>query len=312
MDALGLFDNALLQGLTYAIGVLGVAVAFRVLRYPDLTADGSFLLGSVGFAAALESSGSWVGALVAALVAGAAAGLLTATLHTRLKVARLLTGVLTTMMAYSIAFRMLRGRANLSIRGDTTLFSGAREIDAASGFHPAQLGVLLIVVAVVSVAVMFLLRTEVGLTLRAAGGNLELVGRLGVSPTWIQIVGLVLANGLVALSGAVLTARQGFADVNAGFGVIITLIASLVIGEELCRQFLRIRSDRLVYTILTPLVGGAAYFLLYLLVLRASLRGWLPISIQPTDLKFLSAVVVVAAIFLNSFGATGEEEELLF
>ena len=132
---LQVLDNALLQGLTMGVGVLGLAVAFRVLRYPDLTPDGSFLIGAAVFAAFLlgEVPGGWPVALGAAVIAGGLAGWLTAALRSIIGVNRLLTGILTTMIAYSLAFRILGGRPNQGLGDSAALFSGARALEPVGG-----------------------------------------------------------------------------------------------------------------------------------------------------------------------------------
>mgnify|MGYP003626292535 CR=1 FL=1 len=302
-DLLSLIDNALLQGLGYGLAVLGIALAFRVLRYPDLTADGSFVLGAVTFAAIVSAGGGWLSATAAAMAAGALAGLITAGLYKTFGVSRLLTGILTAMIAYSLAFRILGGQSNIGIRDAETAFSllapWDQVIGATWGLHLGQVATSLIVAALILLAARVLLRSEVGLLMRSSGANPALVDQLNRSHGTYQIIGLAFANTLVALAGVMVTARQGFADVNMGLGVIINLVAALVIGEEIMRRVSGGRPMKLIYRLLTPFIGGIAYFLLYLLILRASIRGWIPIQIQPTDLKMLSAIVVIAVVALR-------------
>ena len=307
---LDLIDNTALQALSYGIAVLGLSVAFRVLRYPDLTADGSFVLGAVTFAATLLSGSGWMIAVVAAVFVGAVAGAFTGVLHYWFGVSRLLTGILTSMIAYSLAFRVLDGRPNVGVSSFPTMFSGFSgwdDLGAALGIHPNELVVLLGFALLAGIATLLLLNTEFGLALRGTGGNLPLVRQLGHSTTLIQVSGLAIANALVALAAALVTANQGFADVNMGIGVIISLVAALVIGEEAIDRISGRLAKRNSGRIAAAFLGSAIYYFVSLLILRASIRGWIPVVITPTDLKMLSAVVVIVVIMLRRSRAAGEE-----
>ena len=152
------------------------------------------------------------------------------------------------------------------------------------------------------------LRSDLGLLLRATGANPGLVEGLARRPSRYEALGLALANGLVALSGALLAGRQGFVDINMGLGVIITLAAALVIGEQAIRGLGLEPGTSLAVRVAAPIVGGVIYYALYLGILRASILGWLPFQVQPTDLKMLSALVVAAAILLRK--RSGDREEV--
>ena len=135
LETLSIIDNTLLQGLGYGLGVLGVALAFRVVRYPDLTPDGSFLVGSTAFASMVVAGAHWSLAVLCSMTIGAAAGAVTALLHFCFGVHRLLSGILTSMACYSIGFRILDGRSNVGLNDVTTMFSLASEIDASDTFR---------------------------------------------------------------------------------------------------------------------------------------------------------------------------------
>lgn len=309
---LSLIDNSLLQGLGYGLAVLGMMLSFRILRYPDLTADGSFLLGSATYAAVVLGGHAWPLALAAAFCIGVLAGILTSLMHSVFKINRLLTGILTTMIAYSVGFRILEGRPNVSLGASSGVFEYTTQLDLAEWagnlqIHPGQLLVSVIVVAVVSITLIRLLRSELGLLLRATGSNRGLMAELGHKPAKYQLIGLGIANGIIAISAAIISTRQGFSDVNMGVGVVITLIAALVIGEEFVRVAGFDPARRLGARITSAFIGASLYFLLYLFILRASIRGWIPLEITPTDLKLLSAVVVVAVIAVRSRSSAREE-----
>ena len=315
---LSVLDNALIQGCGYGVAVIGIALAFRVLKYPDLTADGSFLIGAAVFGAMVTAGTGWFAAAFAAFAAGAISGLVTAILHTKIKVNRLLSGILTAMMCYSVSFWILRGRSNINLAEHTTMFTAVETLDSSSaligsGLHPATLALSAIIAGIVALAICLLLSSEFGVVLRATGENEALVQELGRRPQVYLNAGLALANGLVGLGGCLITARQGFADVNMGFGVIITLVAALVIGEEVARLIGLDPSRRLLGRALSGIIGACVYFLFYLIILRASILGWIPIRIQPTDLKLMSALIVVAFVLVKSHTEkTGiSSEELL-
>jgi len=315
LQLLSLLDNALLQGLSYGVAVTGIAMAFRICRYPDLTADGSFLLGSTVFTALLIAGYHWVFATVGACLAGCLAGAVTSLMNSKLGVNRLLSGILTSMMAYSIGFRVLSGQSVVALGERSTIFSMTNAWDAMSwsrslGCRPGSLVVSLGLAAAVAVFVLLLLRSEVGLLLRATGENRPYVERLGKRPDRYQFVSLVVANALVALCGVVVTSRQGFSNISMGFGITITLIAALVLGEEVLKRLRFDPTSRLSARVVSPIVGGFTYFLLYLIILRASIRGWIPLSIQPTDLKLLSAGIVVLVILIRRKARPDSEEVL--
>ena len=301
---LQLIDNAVLQGLSYGCAVLGVMLAFRILRYPDLTPDGSFLLGATTYAAAVVAGFPLAMALALAFLAGVAAGTVTSLLHSWVGLNRLLTGILTTMISYSVAFRVL-GKPNVGLMQAPGLFEYAKVFDSSKllrnlQIHPGQVLILLVISLFVAGMLLYLLRTEWGLILRATGNNRALIAGLDRNPIVYQTLGLALANGIVAVAAAVISDRQGFSDVNMGTGVIITLIAALIIGEELARMFHSGSKATLINRIGSSFLGSFVYFLLYLLILRASIRGWLFFDVEPTDLRMLSALVVIVVVALRA------------
>lgn len=314
--ALGLLDNALLQSLTYGVAVLGVAFAFRAVRYPDLTADGSFVLGAAASAALMANGWHWLPAMVAACGIGAIAGALTTSLNAWFGVNRLLSGILTTMIAYSVGFRVMSGRSNISLIDQETLFSWPETLDpallnAGIPLHFATLLVCFAIFAFVAIAIAGLLRTEFGLALRSVGDNPPLSKLLGLRPAGYRFAGLAIANALAGLSGAIVSSRQGFADVNMGVGVVITLIAALLLGEQIL--IATGLSSKLSFSArvgISPLVGAATYYLLYLLVLRASIWGWIPLPIWPSDLKLLSALVVVGLLAVQNRSDEGSLQSM--
>jgi putative ABC transport system permease protein len=175
------------------------------------------------------------------------------------------------------------------------------------GLHAGQLLTSVLVAAVVVGIVAFLLRSEWGLVIRALGSHPRLLAELRHKPSRLQAQGLALANGLVGLAAALIVSRQGFVDINMAVGIVITLIASLVIGEAVLR-IVRIDPARSILTrMLGVFLGAVLYFMLYIFILRASILGWIPVEVRPTDLKLLSALAVVIAVSIRNRKSSREE-----
>ncbi|HHW44763.1 MAG TPA: ABC transporter permease [Desulfotomaculum sp.] len=277
--SLSIWLGSLEQGLLWGAMVLGVYITFRVLDYPDLTVDGAFTLGAAVAAQYILLGGNpWL-AILLALLSGAAAGLLTGLLHTGLKVAPLLSGILTMIALYSINLRIM-GQANLSLLRVDTIFTRARDIPGLQTFGPVVLGLL---VALVVVLVLYLfLQTELGMSVRATGDNEQMIRSLGVNTGVMKLVGLATGNALVALSGGLVAQYQGFADIGMGIGMIIAGLASVIIGEAL------VGSQTLFRAIMAAIVGSVIY--------RAVISLVLQLGLPATDLKLLTSLIVVVAL----------------
>jgi putative ABC transport system permease protein len=259
--------------------VLGVYITFRVLDYPDLTVDGAFTLGAAVAAHYILLGGNpWV-AVVIALFSGAAAGLITGLLHTGLKVAPLLSGILTMIALYSINLRIM-GQANLSLLRVKTIFNQVLNIPQLDTFGPVILG-LLVTLVVVSLLYLFL-QTELGMSVRATGNNEQMIRSLGVNTSTMKLVGLATGNALVALSGGLVAQYQGFADIGMGIGMIVAGLASVIIGEAL------VGNQTLIRAIIAAIVGSIVY--------RAVISLVLQLGLPATDLKLLTSLIVVVAL----------------
>lgn len=210
------------MGLLYAFMALGVYITFRILDFPDLTVDGSFTTGGA-IAAVMITNGyaPWL-ATFTAIAGGMLAGMCTALLHTKGKINGLLSGILMMIALYSINLRIFGGKPNWSLMGDTTLFTS---ID--------PLLVLPFVVIFVKIVMDLFLRTDLGLALRATGDNARMIRSLGVNTDNTTILGVSLSNGMVALSGALITQYSTFADSSMGIGMIVIGLASVIIGEAI-------------------------------------------------------------------------------
>lgn len=229
-----MIEGIFVEGLIYGIMVLGVFISFRILDFPDLTVDGSFPLGAALMAQCIMMGVNlWV-ALLVAFAGGVIAGVVTSLIHNHLKVPNLLAGILTMTMLYSVNIRVLGNRANVPLLNQETILSLVTE--RLAGIIPDEY-ILLVFFAVVTLAIKLLLdlffRTDLGLTIGAMGNNEQMVISQGVNPQTLKSIGLGLSNGLVALSGAFAAQYLGFADVGLGQGIIISGLASVMIGEFL-------------------------------------------------------------------------------
>ena len=287
-----IFTSGLQQGLLYCFMVLGVYLTFRVLDFPDLTVDGSLPLGAAVTAAMIANGQSpWL-ATLAGVGAGLCAGVVTGFLHVLLKIGaggmstnnygpKLLAGILTMTALYTVNLRVM-GRSNTPLLGVETIFE---KLGALLNVLMAD-WYLIAAVAVLAIAVKYaldwFLHTEFGLCLRATGDNEQMIRAMGTNTEFTRIIGLGLANALVALTGSLVAQQQGFADVGMGIGTIVAGLAGVIMGEV-------IFGERSVSWVLFSVIGGS---IVYRLLIAVSLR----LGINPTDLKLLTAVLVVVAL----------------
>lgn len=293
------------QGLIWGIMALGVFMTFRMLGVSDLTVDGSLATGgAVCIMMVLKGYNPQL-ALFVSFLAGMAAGLITGFLHTKLGIPDILAGILTQISLYSINLNIM-GKANQAVNVSKVKFlftSNAKLLNRTIGL------VFLVCAALVVVLYMYL-GTEHGSALRATGINPRMARAQGINTDRMKVIGLMLSNGLVALSGAVLSQYQGFADINMGRGAIVIGLAAVIIGEVIGDALLGKHLNfmgRLAFVV----IGSIIYYAVYVFVL------WL--KFPADDMKLLTAIVV--AIFLaipylrnasrNSFSRIAKENAKL-
>ena len=280
-----LLIHAIEQGLAYGIAALGVFLTYRILKFPDLTVDGSFVTGAAIASVFLVRYGvDPFTVLLVAFAAGGIAGLITGLLNTRLGITNLLAGVLTMIMLYSINLRIM-GRPNLSLLRVST---ATRVVDTV--WSPLGSFAILAFIGALTLAIKLLLdgflRTEIGFALRATGDSEPMIIAQGVNTKTMKVMGLALSNGLVALSGALVAQYSGFADVGMGLGTIVTGLAAVIIGGTL------IRSSRVGWMTLSVLLGSLVYRVAVILALR---YGYV-IGFQASDLKLITSLLVILAL----------------
>lgn len=311
---INLLDNAAIQGLLYGGAAVGLAIAFRVLRYPDLTADGSLLIGAVVAAAGLKAGVPWGPLLLLSGLAGAVCGCFTGVIHYLARVDKLLSGILTSMICYSLAFHLLGLRPTVSLSDQGNLFRWSAHLDGTLMWawlpHPATLSVGVIWTGLILTTLAFFLQSDLGLHLRTVGTNPRLLQAMGRKPAAYVVLGLAASNSLIASSGSLIAFHQQFVDVNMGVGMVVVLTAGLLIGERAVR-FVGLNPKRQpVVRAASGVVGMVLYYFLYLTVLRLSVMGWLPWRIEPSDIKLVSAVLVIIVSFTAGAEQTFDEEHL--
>jgi len=301
------------QGIIYAIMALGVYLSFRVLDFPDLTVDGSFVTGAA-VAATMIIFGYHPGiATVTAIIIGFIAGCITGLLHTKGKINPLLSGILMMIALYSINLRIMGltsessiGRPNIPLLNAETIFSkfhafwGNLGIDEAFNRFFSMLGVdhlpstwgtlfiMLIITLVIKFIVDWFLQTEVGLAIRATGDNKKMIRSLSANTDTLVIIGLGFSNALVAFSGALIAQYSKFADVGMGIGMIIIGLASVIIGEAI------FGTKTIMRTTLAVIAGAIIYRIVLGLALRV---GFL----DSGDMKLITAVIVIIALILPQY-----------
>lgn len=286
-----MIEGILVEGLIYGIMVLGVFISFRILDFPDLTVDGSFPLGAALMVQCLlMGMNGWL-ALLIAFAGGVLAGFITAVIHNQLRVPNLLAGILTMTMLYSINIRILGNRANVPVLNHETILSQVTEI--FTGIIPDEY-ILLVFFVLVALAIKILIdlffHTDLGMTLGAMGNNEQMVISQGVNPKTLKTIGVGLSNGLVAISGAFAAQYLGFADVGLGQGIIVSGLASVMIGEFLVRK-----SNRIGVLTLCALAGSVIF---YAVMYLGRYYGYL-IHLTPSDLNLIKGVLIIILLVLT-------------
>jgi len=287
-----MLEGIFVEGLIYAIMALGVFFTFRILDFPDLTVDGSFPMGAVIMAASLSGGIDPVTGLLLAFTGGLLAGFVTATIHNQFKVPHLLAGILTMTMLYSVNIRILDNRANLPLlRMDTIL---TQVTAATQGLIPADwtsLIFFLLVVLLIKFGLDLFFHTDMGLVFGALGNNEQMVRVQGVNPATLKLIGVGLSNGLVALSGAFAAQYQGFADVNLGQGIVVSGLASVMLGEFI------IKSNRIGFLTLRVILGAILFkAIMYL----GRFYGY-TINMTPNDLKLIAGILIIVSLAITNY-----------
>ena len=281
MSLLLSLQGAINQGILWGIMALGIYMTFRILDIADLTVDGSFATGGAVCAVALVSGINPMIAIILATLSGFLAGYITGFLHTKCKMPAILAGILTQLALYSINLRIMR-KSNIPLLQSDTLFKQlSQTLPIPSAWITMIIGTISAVLVVATI--YWFLGTELGSTLRATGNNEHMVRSNGINTDNTKLLGLMISNGLVALSGALVTQQTSVADVKMGQGAIVIGLASIVIGEVIFgkKAGFKLRLASII-------VGSIIYRIIVSLVLQMGLNT--------DDLKLLTALIVAIAL----------------
>ena len=276
------------EGLIYAILALGVYITYSILDFPDLSVDSTFPLGAAVTAALLVAGVPAPAALLLSFCSGVLAGITTGLIHVKLKVVDLLSGIIVMTGLYSINLQ-IAGGANLAFFGSSTIFENS--LTDSLWASPAGDFTIVIISLIAVLAVQFLLdaylKTRSGYLLRAAGDNDTLVTSLAKDKGTVKIIGLALANGLVALAGSIYCQKQGFFEISTGTGSMVIGLASVIIGTKLFRRVSFMKTTTAV------IIGSILY--------KACIAAAMAVGIFPTSyMKFLTAALfLIILVFSN-------------
>lgn len=275
-----IIQTALELGFLYALVAIALFLSYRVLDIADLTTDGSFILGAAVSVTMAAAGHPYLG-IAAAFLSGACAGGVTALLQTKLGVPSILAGIITNTGLYTVNLMIMGWSSNVSLLKTETIFTlfqktkiGGRYSDILRTF---------LIVALVGIALLLFLKTRLGLSIRATGDNMKMVRASSINPVFTITVGLCIANGITALSGAMVGQYQNAADINGGTGIVVIGLACLIIGET-------VLGHRTVKKgVIAAVIGSVIYRLIYAVVLYTKI-----VPVQ--GLKLLTAIVVALAI----------------
>ncbi|MEE1211138.1 MAG: ABC transporter permease [Treponema sp.] len=283
MPILFAMEGAVAQGVLWGLMTLGVYLTFRILNMADMTVDGSFAAGGAVTALLIVKGMNPVLTLLFVFIAGTLCGLATGFMNTKLKINILLASILSQIALYSINIRIM-GKANTPLLGSDTMMSMLRN---ATGGNLSTTNVSLIigviVIAVIIGLMYWFFGTEIGSAIRATGSNEHMVRAMGVNTDTMKILGLMISNGMVALSGALVAQSQGYADVGMGTGTIVIGLASIIIGEVIFGSHFGFW-----WVLLSAVFGSVIYRIVIAVVLQLGLKS--------TDLKLLTALIVAIAL----------------
>ena len=274
--------GAVSQGLLWGLMVLGVYITYRLLDIADLTVDGSFALGACTCVIMIVNFGADpLFAIVVATISGLIAGMITGILHTIFEIPAILAGILTQISLWSVNLGIM-GKSNIPLLKSETVFSRFINFSGVNtNLANLLIGIFIAILAIISLYWFF--GTEIGSALRATGNNEAMIRALGVNTNFAKVLGLMISNALVGLSGGLVAQSQKYADINMGTGAIVIGLAAIVIGEVLMGKFINF-----IFKFSSAVVGSMVYFLIRAVVLQLGLNA--------NYMKALSAILVFIAL----------------
>ncbi len=280
---MSLLVGAITIGLILALLALGIFISFKIFNFADITAEGSITLGASIAAALIVAGVEPVTATIIAMFGGFVAGALTGIIHTKFNINGLLSGILVMTALYSINLHIM-GKSNLPLLSEDTIITKIEALNLLANKEMTILLATLLIVSLFGIVLYLFLKTNLGTAMRATGNNPQMIRALGVNTNHMIILGLAIANALIALSGAILAQFQGFADVQMGIGMLVWGLASVIIGEAVI-------GDKSIGSLIVGAVLGS---LIFRLLVAIALR-W---GMNPNDLKLITAIFVFIALVL--------------
>ncbi|WP_028829166.1 ABC transporter permease [Proteocatella sphenisci] len=270
----GLLQVTIEQGLIFSVLSTGVYITYKILDFPDLSVEGTFPLGAFVFAKFILLGVSPELATLMAVLAGAAGGFITYTLNIKFKIKAILAGILTMTLLYSVNLR-INGKSNIGLSSFETIYDSF-----------GKMAVLIVLVLTVKLLMDRFLKSETGYLLIATGDNETLVKSLGQSSDKYKMIGLMISNALVSLSGALMAQSQGFVDITMGNSIIVVALASIIIGDTVMQKssILKGTTRALIGAVAYKMIGGLA----------------IEMGLAPTDLKAISALIVIGFLAYNN------------
>lgn len=283
---LEIIKGAIGLGMLWAIMAIGIYITYRILNISDLTSEGSFTLGAATLAFCTIREMNPYLAIMASFIAGGLAGLVTGLMHTKLKIPTLLAGILSMAGIYSINLRIM-GQANIALTNQDTLLKQWADLCHLSKQRDAALIIGALILIIVIFLLYLLLNTEIGFSLRATGNNEQMIRSSGVNTDLMKVLGLMLGNGLIAMSGGLVAQYNGYADVGMGIGAIVIGLASVIIGEVFFGR----------KHLLLSLIGVGFGSIIYRIIIALVLDAGLPAN----DMRLFTAILVAIAISIPQF-----------
>lgn len=266
----GFLLSILQQSFIFSIMVMGVYITYKILNFPDLSADGSFTLGaSVSAALIIKGVNPYI-SLVIAMLAGGVAGAMTGFLNVNLKIKDILSGILVMVGLYSINLRIM-GVSNVSLFNYETIFSNGNIV---------FINFIILILSAVLFTLFF--KTKLGYVMKGTGDNENMIISLGLDTGKIKILALSISNGMIALSGGILAQYQGFSDINMGTGTVVIGLASIVLAYSIFRNI--------------PFLNASVLCIIGTFLYRTSIALSLKLGFNPSDLKLISAIIVIIAL----------------
>lgn len=279
-----IITSAISQGLLWSILAIGIHITYRILNISDLTSEGSFTLGAAIFASLLMMDISPIIALIMALISGSLAGLVTGILTTKLHIPSLLSGILSMTGLYSINLRIM-GKANIPLNQKATLLTVIKNLLGFAKDRDAAIILGLIVALVIIIILVWFFNTEFGYAIIATGSNEKMIRANGINSDFTKIAGLMIANALIALSGALVCQYNGYADVGQGIGAIVIGLASVIIGEVI------FKNRSFLLSLIGIVSGSVIYRIIVAIVINANF-------ISANDMKLFTSIIVALALYI--------------